>query len=72
MIKEGWFNHHKEVLQLLYERDSIDASNLNSYSKNGARDSHVNLIPLTSLNYLKFAQQNFLHKKMLRKVINYG
>ena len=50
---------------MLCEIDNIDASKLSIYLKNGASDSHVNLIPLTPLNYLSFAQLNFLYKQTL-------
>ena len=50
---------------MLCEIDNIDASMLSHYLKNGASDSQVNLIPLTPLNYLSFAQPTFLYKKTL-------
>ena len=63
-IKEGWIDHPKGMLEVLYERDYVDANELHVYLRNVIKDKYNNFIPLTSLDYLISIQQDFLEEKI--------
>jgi hypothetical protein len=51
-VVEGWEGEAKGLLQVLWERGFIDATNLENYTMNGRQDAYGILIPDTSLKLL--------------------
>ena len=64
-IKEGWETKPKGLLQVLWERGFIDASNLKQYTMDGRKDAYGVHQPNTSLKYLLGSCKDFENEESL-------
>ena len=78
IIKEGWVNKPKGMLQILYERGFLDPKKINSYTIEGKQDEYGHTVPSTSLKemmtlLLDFAEEETLlqyHGRLLEVIVN--
>jgi len=62
-VKEGWMNKTKGMLQVLWERGTIDEDNLSQCTNNGKNDADCNLMPGTSLRLLMANCTDFVNEE---------
>ena len=78
IIKEGWVNKPKGMLQILYERGFLDRKKINSYTIEGKQDEYGHTVPGTSLkemmtSLLDFAEEETLlqyHGRLLDVIVD--
>ena len=78
IIKEGWVNKPKGMLQVLYERGFLDPKKINSYTIEGKQDEYGHTVPGTSLkemmtSLLDFAEEETLlqyHGRLLDVIVD--
>jgi hypothetical protein len=64
-VVEGWQGKAKGLLQVLWERGFIDATNLEKYMMNVRQDACGVLMPKTSLKYLMANCEDFEEEESL-------
>jgi hypothetical protein len=70
-IKEGWEGKTKGLLQVLWERGLIDASNVKNYSLTGKKDDLGTVDNSTSLRHIMGMCHDFLNEEgMLQHIAN--
>lgn len=66
IIQYGWLEKAKGAYQILWERGTIDPNKTHdSYTMDGKKDEHDNVMKETSINHLIRKCEDFIHEKTL-------